>query len=85
MGGIGQFKLLAILNNGQSENASGTIGGNCQNYFFYIKMYAHDILYGNVGIHKGDCQNILTAGVIPDSNWVMKATCCADIWTYFGP
>ena len=53
--------------------------------FFYIKMYAHDILYENVGIHKGDCQNILTAGVIPDSNWVMKATCCADIWTYFGP
>lgn len=38
---------------------------------FYIKIYAHDILYGNAGIHRGDCQNILTAGATPDPNWVM--------------
>lgn len=37
MGGIGQFKLLAILNNGQSENALGTIGGNFQYYFFILR------------------------------------------------
>lgn len=52
--------------------------------YFYIKIHAHDILYGNEGIHRGYCQNILTAGAtLTQTGWCrLPAVQTSGLWIW---